>query len=451
MLVRLLSRRHRWLLGSLSALLFAGSIMLVEFFHQNLLQKLTLEQQQSLSRQLSLVRANIESELNANIFLADSLATIISVNPSSGPDDWELLAQALMRKATSIRNIAVAPDNIIRFIYPIEGNQAALGLDYRTVPAQFRTVELARQRQDIMIAGPLTLVQGGTAVIARMPIFNDAPTNQQYWGTCSVVIDIDKLFQSTGLFALANQGQLAMRGVDGTGAEGELFWGDAAVFSNAFAIENIRLLSGSWQIALALPQDQQGRFGLSSLLVRLVGYSLCILLFLALFSLYYAYRQARLNALQDPLTLLPNRRFAMQLLERLVNEKAEFSILSLDLDKFKEVNDNYGHAVGDALLQEVAKRLQAGLRASDHACRLSGDEFLVILPRVHREKDLQHIINKVSARLSDTVFVFNDKQFQIQYSLGYASFPIHATELDKLLHFADLAMYQQKAAHKANA
>ncbi len=450
MLLKLLSHRHRWLLGFVSLLLFGGCIALVETFHQNLLQKQTLEQQQSLSRQLSLVRANIESELNANIFLADSLATIISINPASGTEDWEPLAQALMRKATSIRNIAVAPDNVIRFIYPTAGNQAALGLDYRTVPAQFVAIELARQRQDIVIAGPLTLVQGGTAVIARIPIFNDAPSNQRYWGTCSVVIDIDKLFQSTGLLELASQSQLAMRGVDGYGADGELFWGDASVFFNAFAIENIRLLSGSWQIAIALPQAQQGQFGLSSLLVRLLGYSLCILLFLALFSLYYAYRHARLSALQDPLTLLPNRRFAMQLLQRLVNEKAEFSILSLDLDKFKEVNDNYGHAMGDALLQEVAKRLQSALRASDYACRLSGDEFLVILPRVHREQDLQHIISKVSAKLCSNVFTFNGKQVSIQYSLGYASFPLHATELDKLLHFADLSMYQQKAKHKTN-
>jgi diguanylate cyclase (GGDEF)-like protein len=429
--------------------LTAGSVVLVEYLHRDFQQRLQQQYQSSLSQRLSLVRANIESEINANIFLADSLATIITVNPDSGPADWEKLSETLMLKASSIRNLAVAPDNVVKFIYPLAGNEAVIGLDYRNNPEQLRTVELARLRQEIYIAGPLTLVQGGNAVIARMPVFADPPYNQNYWGSCSVVIDIDKLFQLSGLNALEQKVQLAIRGKDATGANGEVFRGTPEVFEQAFATETIRLLTGSWQVAVALPENSslQGSTFIA-VTVRLVGYSLCMLILLVMLSLFYAYRIARQNSLQDPLTALPNRRFAMQLLERLVKSQSEFSILSLDLDKFKEVNDRYGHAVGDALLQEVSRRLQSALRGSDNACRLAGDEFLVILPRVSHDNDLQAVISKVKATLSATPFAYQGTDLNIQYSLGYASFPRDAADLETLLHHADLAMYQQKAEHK---
>ncbi|EIW87473.1 diguanylate cyclase [Alishewanella agri BL06] len=450
--LKLLTNKQKCGMSLALLLLTAGSIVLVEYLHRDFQQRLQQQYQSSLSQQLSLVRANIESELNANIFLADSLATIITVNPQSSAADWEKLSETLMLKATSIRNLAVAPDNVVQFVYPLRGNEAVIGLDYRNNPEQLRTVELARQRQEIYIAGPLPLVQGGNAVIARMPVFIDPPANQQYWGTCSVVIDIDKLFTLSGLTVLEQQVRLALRGKDATGASGEVFRGDPEVFEQAFASETIRLLTGSWQLAIALPEHSELKGStLIAITVRLVGYSLCLLLMLVLLSLFYAYRIARRNSLQDALTALPNRRFAIQMLERLVKSQSDFSILSLDLDKFKEVNDQYGHAVGDALLQAVAHRLQGALRGSDSACRLSGDEFLIILPRVSTEHDLQAIISKVAAKLSDSPFTHQGTAFTIQYSLGHARFPHDAQDLETLLHHADLGMYQQKAAHKAKS
>lgn len=450
--LKLLTVKQKCGMALAFGLLTAGSIALVEYLHRDFQLRLQQQYQSSLSQQLSLVRANIESEINANIFLADSLATIITVNPESGPSDWEKLSEALMLKANSIRNLAVAPGDIVQFVYPLAGNEAVIGLDYRTNPEQFRTVEQARLRQEIYIAGPLSLVQGGNAVIARMPVFTDPPTNHQYWGTCSVVIDIDKLFQLAGLNRLEQKVRLALRGKDASGTSGEVFRGEPEVFEQAFAMETIRLLTGSWQLAIALPEDSslEGSTFIA-VTVRLIGYSLCMLIMLVILSLFYAYRIARRNSLQDALTALPNRRFAMQLLEGLVKTQSEFSILSLDLDKFKEVNDQYGHAVGDALLQEVAHRLQSALRGSDSACRLSGDEFLVILPRVSHQNDLHAVISKVTSKLSAKPFTYQGASFNILYSLGHASFPQDAQDLETLLHHADLGMYQQKAAHKAQA
>ncbi|CAM5207361.1 sensor domain-containing diguanylate cyclase [Alishewanella longhuensis] len=84
-----------------------------------------------------------------------------------------------------------------------------------------------------------------------MPVFTDPPINNQYWGTCSVVVDIDKLFELAGVTALAYQGKLAIRGKNGSGEQGDVFYGDEDIFAQAFATETIRLLSGSWVLALA--------------------------------------------------------------------------------------------------------------------------------------------------------------------------------------------------------
>lgn len=430
-------------------LLITGAIVLVEYLHRNFQDRIKQHRQQQLVQQLALVRANIESELNANIFLADSLATIITVNPQSGPQDWQKLAETLFLKASSLRNIAIAPNNIVRFVYPLQGNEAVLGLDYRNLPEQFNTVELARERQEIFIAGPHALIQGGNAVIARMPVFTDPPQNSQYWGTCSVVVDIDKLFNLAGVYALSAQIPLAIRGQNGTGATGPVFYGDQNVFEQPLATETIRLLSGSWVLAIAAqPNSNLADNGLASMIVRLVGYTICILLLLVILSLFYGYQLARLNSLQDPLTLLPNRRFAMQLLDKLVSSGSEFSILNLDLDNFKQVNDSYGHAIGDALLKEVARILLLHLRSYDTVCRLSGDEFLVILPRITRREDLENIVNKLSTKLQDSGYQTKDIHLPIHLSIGFACFPNDATDLESLLHHADLAMYQQKELHK---
>lgn len=446
---RLLNTPNKLLLSLALLVITISTVVLVEYLNENFQQSVKQHRQQQLSQQLSLVRANLESELNANIFLADSLATIITVNPLSGPDEWEKLAQTLFLKASSIRNIAIAPNNIVSFVYPVPGNEAVLGLDYRTLPEQFRTVELARQRQEIFIAGPLTLVQGGNAVIARMPVFTNPPFNTQYWGTCSVVVDMDKLFNLAGVTALSGQGKLAIRGKDGTGEQGDVFFGEPTVFSQAFATETIRLLNGSWVLALAeAPGSYQAENRWFAISVRLIGYTIGGLLLLVFISLFYGFQLAQINALQDPLTLLPNRRFTMQLLEKLVKAGSQFSILSLDVDNFKLVNDSYGHAVGDSLLREVARILQQPLRSYDTVCRLSGDEFLVVLPRVTEKSDIHSIINKLNNAVLASNLQTKGIRLQIALSIGYASFPKDAQDIESLLHHADLAMYKQKEQHK---
>ncbi|CAN7456814.1 putative bifunctional diguanylate cyclase/phosphodiesterase [Rhizobacter sp. LjRoot28] len=167
-----------------------------------------------------------------------------------------------------------------------------------------------------------------------------------------------------------------------------------------------------------------------------------------------AYRE-RLHTLAnfDSLTKLPNR---TQLMERTriamgdaLRDGRMFAVLVLDLDQFKHVNDSLGHASGDALLQQAAKRLSRNLREHDIVARLGGDEFAVLLPTVRAAADLGAIADKL-LRAFEPPFRLDGQEVFVTVSVGAAIFPADASEADTLLQHADAALSQAKAQGRNN-
>lgn len=175
--------------------------------------------------------------------------------------------------------------------------------------------------------------------------------------------------------------------------------------------------------------------------------------------LYLAVTQRRVEAMMryqashDALTGLPNRlMFNEQLALALANARQDDEMLGvafLDLDRFKLINDSLGHAVGDELLQEVARRLRACLRPCDAIARWGGDEFTLVLPHLHSAEDITHIAQRILDRLTSS-FYLGDQELYITASLGIALFPYDGADVETLLKNADLAMYQAKQQGKNN-
>ena len=149
----------------------------------------------------------------------------------------------------------------------------------------------------------------------------------------------------------------------------------------------------------------------------------------------------------DPLTGLPNRAlFNDRLIQAIRDAKrsgALLGVMFVDLDRFKDVNDVLGHAMGDALLVQVAGRLSAVLRDSDTVSRLGGDEFTIILPGIKSRTDVEHIAEKIITVLKEP-FELGQSRTTIGASVGIALFPEHGMDTDKLKRSADIAMYQAK-------
>ncbi len=152
------------------------------------------------------------------------------------------------------------------------------------------------------------------------------------------------------------------------------------------------------------------------------------------------------QALHDTLTGLPNRVLlqdrleqAMQMMKR---NREPMALLLLDLDRFKEVNDALGHAVGDQLLQHVGQRLESVLRESDTVARLGGDEFAVVAPNTDSQQALQ-FASKI-AQVIKEVFRVEKVNLYVGVSIGVAIYPAHGTDASTLIRHADVAMYRAK-------
>jgi len=151
----------------------------------------------------------------------------------------------------------------------------------------------------------------------------------------------------------------------------------------------------------------------------------------------------------DALTGLPNRVIARDRLHQGLlgaqRTHGQLAVMYLDLDKFKWVNDNLGHAAGDELLQQVASRCRDCIRESDTFARLGGDEFLCVLPTL----ESQQVAEELAQRFVDTLnqpFKLRDGVANIGTSVGISMYPAHGTTADQLIEFADAALYFAKHA-----
>lgn len=154
------------------------------------------------------------------------------------------------------------------------------------------------------------------------------------------------------------------------------------------------------------------------------------------------------QASHDSLTDLPNRAYFETRLARTLrvlskaNEKA--AVLFLDSDRFKGINDTYGHAAGDAVLVAVATRIRAQLREEDLVARLGGDEFAILLTPLHKTEDAERIADKIIASMLAPIVLPDQTQVVTSLSIGVAVYPEHGATPDSLLNAADTAMYQAK-------
>ncbi len=168
-------------------------------------------------------------------------------------------------------------------------------------------------------------------------------------------------------------------------------------------------------------------------------------------ALRVANEQLRILALNDPLTGLPNRN---SLNERLAATLARahrshdpVAVLFIDLDGFKRVNDDFGHAAGDEVLCEVAKRLQLAVRATDVVARFGGDEFVLILDTEVRDETPSLVCQRIFSLLREPC-LFQQGQAKIGASIGIARHPPLSNQPEALLNRADAAMFEAKRAGK---
>lgn len=206
------------------------------------------------AKEMNLVRAKLEGNVNGDLQLARGLVATIVTEPNMSQARFAKLAKSLFREKTQIRNIAGAPDLVVSLMYPREGNEKAIGLDFREDERLREAVLRARDNKQLVLAGPVELKQGGQAFIGRFPVFldRDGP-RETFWGIVAAVIDVQKLYADSGLLDKNLPIEIALIGKDALGRSGARFYGPAYVTEQDPVTSEVRLPTGSWQIS-AIPK-----------------------------------------------------------------------------------------------------------------------------------------------------------------------------------------------------
>jgi signal transduction histidine kinase len=215
------------------------------------------QRRESLRAELEPIGGSLSRELFSAIHLMEGIAGFVAIEGGIADPQFHALAAELMHSNDLIRNVAVAPDNVVRLVHPEKGNEQVIGFDYSTVPDQWPSVVRMMNERRLVVAGPVALVQGGVGIIGRRPIYVPDPPgqseNRRYWGLVSTVLEFDRLLARTPMAEASERLTVALRGVDGLGARGKTFWGDASVFEASPVVVDVPLPSGSWQLA-AIPR-----------------------------------------------------------------------------------------------------------------------------------------------------------------------------------------------------
>jgi diguanylate cyclase (GGDEF)-like protein/PAS domain S-box-containing protein len=246
---RLLDNRSLMLSWGLLAVLVLGAMAYVE---QRYVQNRLTEQRAQITERLSVVRYQLEGTLADNLSLINGLAAFIASYPDFTRSQFDLYASTVLAREPALVNLAVAPGLVVQYVYPLQGNEAALGLDYMLQNSQRDVVMRIVETGAMVIAGPVQLVQGGVAFIGRAPVYVQGADGQsELWGIVSSPMLVDSIYQAAGLLDESPALAIAIRGNDAEGSN-SAFFGSDQVFTHPAVVSMPVSAGGStWELAAA--------------------------------------------------------------------------------------------------------------------------------------------------------------------------------------------------------
>ncbi len=418
--------------------------------------------------QLSYVRAKLESAINVRLQMVDVISAHASLHPQITQAEFAKIASVMMRRYEGIWGISLAQNNIISHAYPLLPNEKSLGIHLADIPGQMPAIERSIREHKTILAGPVVLKEGGSAFIGRAPIFYE---NGNYWGLASVLVDPIALYAETGLLDKSDQLKFLLRGVDGLGDKGEIFFGSQEILKQQPVVVNVILSNGSWQLA-AIPVGGWQPYSTYQIWVWSIGVMLALFTALASYTLILTNSRLQAEILQrlqteaqlsasnqelqklvkiDGLTHIANRHYFDQYLHQqwlqMERERHPLSLIIFDVDFFKRYNDHYGHLAGDVCLEKIAQAAKKALkRPADLVARYGGEEFAIVLHNTDQVGAI-YVAEQVQQAIRNLAIPheYSDASDIVSVSLGVACMiPNKKRHEKELINDADKAMYLAK-------
>ena len=398
-------------------------------------------------------RDNLHNELLRLVFKIETLSALV-VDGQGRVVEFERVAAAL-RDDNTIQAFALAPGGTISTVFPVSpANNMLIGQNMLSGGLGCNEVLKARHASRLTLTGPVVLPNGNTALVGRLSLYlNDSQRHAQYWGTAAIFIRFPDVLDISDLYILDTMHIPFGIWRDGKNRdETNLLAGSMTSANGPMAVEiPLNLLNTKWTIRLA--SGEAWYQSLESWLY--VGMSVLLSLFLSIlvqrnYELTGIRKYLEAIAYSDPLTGALNRRGLFDEMQKRVSahNSEKFSLYYIDLNKFKPINDTYGHEAGDRVLQLFTAVVRAHAPLTHVLGRIGGDEFVLLLAGAadtQRDKILFDAVRKDLARGVPELNIPGP----ITFSLGRAVYPEDAQTADGLLCFADTAMYIEKEHARA--
>ncbi|MBX9459480.1 MAG: EAL domain-containing protein [Rhizobium sp.] len=566
------------------------------------------DMRQQVTEDLVRIRTRLENNIHGNVKLVQGYVAALETEPEMDQRRYSELGARILLGDTPIRNIAAAPGFVVTLIYPVKGNERVIGLDYTKTASQRDAAMKVRDTRQVLLTGPVKLVQGGEAVIARFPVVNTLPDGKEnFWGLVSAVLDLEKLYQASGLLSDALDIDVSIEEVGDATSDRSPFFGNADILERDPVTMDMRLGHEEWRfagvpkagwnlpttdlwgmrflMALAafmvvapmvwtgrLTEERESHLGKlreHEVEMRTMSQRLQIALETSKIGVwdydtvtgsliwdqrmqdlydvrladgqasyadwkgalhsddlrrselefasaiesgrqyYTQFRVVRRNgdirhiraigttvtgsqghkklvgvnwdvtddvrlqedlrrakqvsdlqntqleearlvmesaAMHDALTGLPNRRYLDRLVVQYEARPVEDTLLTvmhIDLDRFKDINDTLGHAAGDRILRHAAGTLSESIFPGDFLARIGGDEFVIISAPENVGKDYVELAGRLIDSISRPL-VHEGHECRVGSSIGIATRSLCDLRIEQVLVNADIALYEAK-------
>ena len=423
----------------LSLVAFAIVLVLATVISYYILTSEMKNQQEKVQFMAESISGRIEERLLSRTYLTRMWEIIVTENQGMMTEEsFDLVATQFYEDYEDVDRIMLIRNDNIEYIYPEGGNF------YNPIE------ENILSREILAINGPVDIVGGEKGILITRRLYTDSDySDSTFWGYAVITLDLNQMLNEMNLTGMEDTG-IIFRLIDGT--SGLILTESDDEFRNT-TVETVVTVpdGGTWILSLT---QKEGWISIREL-VTIIG----AVLIISVLAAYLVYSMLSLKArgkdlekmsYYDNLTGLLNPRSYKEKTEDLKKKKAPYCLIYMDLNDFKHVNDTYGHKAGDELLKIVSKRLANSIRDKDHAYRVGGDEFVVVVDGAHDKGFFDNIITRIRDNVARDVVIGGGKtRLKVSISCGFARYPEDGKSFEEVAQKADDAMYYNKRLMKA--
>jgi diguanylate cyclase (GGDEF)-like protein len=436
-------------LSAMAVISFLGSLILCSF-----IIVITITNRESVER-LQMEQLILEKTLRINdvisrlLFRTNSLATMV-IQGGGIVENFDIVAPTIANDP-AILNVLIAPNGIVSNVYPLtDGNDAVMGWNFFAENRGNIEAITAMEAGTLVLGGPFMSAQGSYVLVGRLPVYIDTPTERhKFWGLVSVTLRFPQALDNADLGIFYNQGfAYELWRINPDTNEKQVIASNYvhARSDSRFIEKHVPVMNADWY--LKVWPIRMWYSHPENLVLIISGFLISLLVF---FVMQNNFDLKRMRIVLedmvkiDPLTGIFNRRHFMEIalmnIEKERRLNGECYIIIFDLDSFKNINDTYGHIIGDNVLIETVSRIKAIIRPYDFFARYGGEEFIIYASQIDKN-GIFEMSERLRLGLCSKEFKYNGVSFVVSASFGIAC--IDDYNINKAMIHADKALYMAK-------